>query len=364
MIAFIALVALLAIVTVAYLQHPKFGSQPDAQSLELIKKSPNYKDGKFQNQSNTPDFAEGVTYYDVFKEFFFSPKFKTKPIDNIPSVRTDLLSLEQENDILVWFGHSSYFMRLDGKNILVDPVFSGNASPIPATMKSFNGSDIYIASQLPHIDYLFLTHDHWDHLDYETVLELNGKVDKIICGLGLASHLRRWKIEAEIFETDWFDTIELEPGFKSVTTPARHFSGRTFKRNTSLWTSFVFNTPSYKIFIGGDSGYDKHFKEIGDKYGPFDLAILENGQYNWKWKYIHTTPEETLQAAEDLRSKMLLPVHSAKFALALHSWDEPLKKISEQTNIYCGKVITPMIGELVHLKDSAHVFKKWWQEIQ
>src|SRR5690606_3461449 len=143
--------------------------------------------------------------------------------------------------------------------------------------------------------------------------------------------------------------------------PARHFSGRTFKRNQSLWASFVLQTPSYNIFIGGDSGYDKHFKEIGEKYGPFDIALLENGQYNWKWRYIHTSPEETLQAAEDLRAKRVVPIHVAKFALALHSWDEPLKKISESTDIYTGKVITPMIGDLVALKDTAHVFKRWWE---
>ncbi|RRN76342.1 MBL fold metallo-hydrolase, partial [Pseudoxanthomonas sp. SGD-10] len=231
MIAFLAFIALLAIITTIYLQHLKFGRQPDEQSLKLIQNSPNYRDGAFQNQSNTPDFAEGVTYYDVFKDFFFAPKLNTKPMDSIPSVSTDLLHLDQDKDVLIWFGHSSYFMRLDGKNILVDPVFSGNASPIPSTMKSFNGSDIYLAKQLPHIDYLIITHDHWDHLDYETILELNGKVDKIVCGLGVASHLRYWKINAQIFETDWFDTTDLDPGFKTVTTPARHFSGRTFKRN-------------------------------------------------------------------------------------------------------------------------------------
>src|SRR5690606_9309018 len=109
--------------------------------------------------------------------------------------------------------------------------------------------------------------------------------------------------------------------------PARHFSGRTFKRNQSLWVSFVLNTPTKRIFIGGDSGYDTHFAKIGDLYGPFDLAILENGQYNWKWKYIHTLPEETVKAAKDLKAKSFIPVHSSKFALALHNWDEPLKEV-------------------------------------
>src|SRR5690606_27560265 len=154
---------------------------------------------------------------------------------------TDLINLPKDQNALVWFGHSSYFIQIDGKRILVDPVFSGNASPLPGTMKSFKGSDIYTVDDIPQIDYLFITHDHWDHLDYETILALKPKLNKIVCGLGVGSHLRYWGFGNEIFETDWFDKTQLDDGFNIITTPARHFSGRTFKRNQSLWVSFVLN---------------------------------------------------------------------------------------------------------------------------
>ncbi len=364
MLFLLSLIILLIILFFGYTKLAKFGSMPDEISLEKIKKSKNFKNGSFQNLSLTPDLAEGVTYYDVFKDFFFGKKEHLKPIDSLPSIKTDLMNLPKDQNVLVWFGHSSYFMQIDGKRILVDPVFSGNASPLPGTMKSFKGSDIYTVDDIPKIDFLFITHDHWDHLDYETILALKPKLNKIICGLGVGSHLRYWGFENEIFETDWFDKTQLDDGFNIITTPARHFSGRTFKRNQSLWVSFVLNTPTKRIFIGGDSGYDTHFAKIGDLYGPFDLAILENGQYNWKWKYIHTLPEETVKAAKDLKAKSFIPVHSSKFALALHNWDEPLKEVCILSKKEGINVITPLIGQPVIISKENQTYKYWWEGLK
>lgn len=223
---------------------------------------------------------------------------------------------------MVWFGHSSYLMQVDGKIILVDPVLSGSASLIRFTTLSYKGSDVYTTDNFPTIDYLFITYEHLDHLDYKTILKLKPKVKVIITGLGTGAHLKHWRFNANnIIEKDWDQTIQLHNGFAINTPQGRHFSGRGIKRNLALWMSFVLTTPTMKIFIGGDSNYDSHFKTIGDTYGPFDIAILECGQYNNYWKYIHLMPEEVVLAGIDLQTKKLLPVHRAKFSLSLYAWD-------------------------------------------
>ena len=348
------------LIVYAYTQQEKFGKKPTGERLKRIQQSPNFKDGKFQNQSHTPSLTEGYSIPGVAYEFFFKKNPKRNPSRDIPSVKTDLLVIPLSEDVLIWFGHSSYYIQLDGKRILVDPVFSGNASPLSGSNKSFRGSDIYSVNDLPPIDYLFITHDHYDHLDYETIQPLKSKVKTTICGLGVAEHLERWGYDSSgILEKDWNETLELDKGFTVHTTPARHFSGRAFIRNNTLWLSYVLQTPSMKIFIGGDSGYDKHFAEIGRNHGPFDLAIVENGQYDIKWKYIHALPDEVLKAAIELKAKKLLPVHSGKFAMANHAWDEPLAKLTELNASFNVPLITPMIGEVVYLKKEQQ-FKKWW----
>ena len=310
------------------MQQVKFRKTPTGVRLDQIKKSPNFKDGKFQNLSHTPCLTEGVNYYAVVMEYIFSKSKRGKPAQIMPSKRTDLLNLPSEQDVLVWFGHSSYFIQIDGKKILVDPVLSGAASPIKATTRSFKGSDIYTNADTPEIDYLLISHDHWDHLDYATIKKLRPKINKIICGLGTGQHLERWGFHPEqLLEKDWEDEVILEDGFTVNITPTRHFSGRGFKRNTALCISFVLKTPTIKIFLGGDSGYDTYFTTIGNKYGPFDLAILECGQDDKSWKYIHMMPEEIITAGGNLKATTLLPVHWGKFSLTNHAWDDPIKQL-------------------------------------
>jgi L-ascorbate metabolism protein UlaG (beta-lactamase superfamily) len=364
MIIVFSILLVMSVVVAIFLQQPKFGKAPSGERLERIKKSPNYKDGSFQNLSETPMMTEGANYFSVSREFFFGEKKRHKPVDSIPSIKTNLLTLDSAQDVLVWFGHSSYFIQLGGKKILVDPVLSGAASPIASTTRSFPGSDVFSTDDLPTIDYLFISHDHWDHLDYETILKLKSKVKKVICSLGVGEHLEHWGYDKNIIiEEDWHTTIMLDSGFTAHTAPARHFSGRGFVRNKSIWSSFVLESPTHKIFIGGDSGYDTHFADIGKNFGPFDLVNLENGQYNKNWKYIHMLPDEVLKAAGDLKAKRLFPVHSSKFALALHAWDEPLRTITELNNGSNQQVITPMIGEVVFLSDSTQKFSRWWDGV-
>src|SRR5690606_26526307 len=170
---------------------------------------------------------------------------------------------------------------------------------------------------MPEIDYLFITHDHWDHLDYKTIKALQPKINKVICALGVGAHFEYWGFNPEqIIEEDWHTRMELDAGFTAFTTPARHFSGRGLRVNQSLWTSYVLKTPNFTIYIGGDSGYDRHFASIGKQFGPFDLAIVELGQYDEKWRYIHLLPEEFTKVARELNTKRILPVHNGKFTLA------------------------------------------------
>ncbi len=346
-----------------FMRSPKFGRLPRGESLARILRSPNQKQGKFENLHPTPDLTEGANFFTVLRDVLFAKSKRSRPAAKVPSAKTDLLHLNRDADILVWFGHSSYFMQVDGKTMLIDPVFCGSASPIPATTRSFEGSDIYTVRDLPPIDVLIISHDHWDHLDYQTIRSLKPQVSQVVCSLGVAEHLMRWGYDQQqIAEKDWYEEITLDAGFKLTLVPARHFSGRGFTRNHSLWTSFVLQTPTLKIYLGGDSGYDTHFAEIGKSFGPFDLAILECGQYNAYWRYIHMMPEETIQAAIDLGAKRLLPVHWAKFALGLHSWDEPIIRARSAA---LGKPLTllhPMIGESVNLK-GPNQFHAWWESL-
>lgn len=356
-------ILLLAFWVYLFLQHPKFGKHPSGKRLERIQNSPNFRDGKFQNLTFTPDLAEGETYLKVLKKVLFEKAKRNKPKDVIPSQKTNLKALEPHENIIVWFGHSSYFMQTEGKKILVDPVFSGAASPIKMTTRSFKGSDVYAPDDFPEIDFLFLSHDHWDHLDYETVLQLKPKVKTVITGLGTGAHLESWGFDPKIIiEKDWNETADLGDGFVVHVTPARHFSGRGLKRNKALWVSFVLQTPKRKLFLGGDSGFDNHFAKIGDDFGPFDLAIVECGQYNESWRYIHLMPEQELPTANDLNAKMLMPVHWGKFALANHNWDEPIRLITTAAKKENIPLLTPMIGEKVNL-DRPESSQNWWENV-
>ena len=360
---FLIVLLIIIVATAIFFRQAQFGKLPSGQRLEKIKHSPNYKNGQFQNIHFTPTIEKGTNVVKVMWEFFFRKPKNTKPNVVLPSKKTDLLHLDESDNLLVWFGHSSYFIQADRKKILVDPVFSGAASPVAFTTRSFNGSDVYTTDDLPSVDYLFITHDHWDHLDYKTVINLRSKVKKVITGLGTAEHLESWGYEtARIFEVDWNEELNLDDGFMVYSVPARHFSGRLFKRNTSLWVSFVLRTPSLNLFLGGDSGYDTHFSEIGEKFGPFDLAILECGQYNAYWKYIHILPEEVVEAAIDLNARKVLPVHWAKFSLSLHEWDEPIKRVTAAAAQQDVAVIHPMIGEAVFLQQRQE-FLRWWESV-
>ena len=341
---------------------PRFGRLAKGENKEKIRQSPNYRDGRFQNINHTQQLTEG------FWQMLSQPSAKQKePKTEIPTVKTDFTTLNPQENLLVWFGHSSCYIQLDGKRFLIDPVFSGYASPVSFMNKAFKGTDIYSPANIPDIDYLIITHDHWDHLDYNTVSELRPRVGKVICPLGVGAHLARWGYAtADISEMDWNDVAEVDKHIEIHCLPARHFSGRALKQKQSLWASFLIKSQSFTVFISGDGGYDTHFVSIGEQFGTIDFALLENGQYGSSWKYIHLHPEETLQAGIDLRAKNIIPVHHSKFSISNHNWNEPMQRIiaaNEQIE-NPQRILTPKIGEVVFLNDTTQSFTHWWERVE
>ena len=349
-IGIVVIAAIVLLAVVLFMKQPSFGRLPQGERLERIKHSPNYRDGEFKNQHETVLMTSNGGRAKAILNFLFKKDDNLRPTQEIPVIKTDLRKIDPEKNAIVWFGHSSYLMQIDRKRILVDPVFCV-ASPVSFVNKPFKGTDAYKPEDMPDIDYLVVTHDHWDHLDYQTIMQLKERVRKVICPLGVGEHFEYWGFEKDrIVELDWSEDGTLDTGFNIHCLPARHFSGRGLKANQSLWASFLLESPSLKIYIGGDGGYDTHFADIGKRFRDIDLAILENGQYNEGWKYIHLMPQYMEQAVKDLNPKKVLTVHHLKYALAKHPWDEPTKNALKMKKDLDCEVLIPQIGEVVELK--------------
>lgn len=347
----------LLLIIIIVLHTPMFGSLPAWDRLNTIKESHHFSNWAFQNEEYTPSLTNGATVRKLIKQQL------SKPIDITPTqplqfTKTDLHSLDMNKNQLIWFWHSSYLIILDGKKILVDPVLSNHASPFPWVVTAFAWTSVYTADDFPEIDLLIITHDHRDHLDYKTLRSLQPKIKQVITWLWVWAHLsRRWYSKDTINEWDWGDQLDLWSWWQVTRATSRHFSWRWFKRDQSLWSSFVLQSPTQKLYLWWDSWYGKHFTEIGQKYWPFDLAILECWQYNTFRSSIHMTPEETLQAAHDLQAKQLLPVHRWKFALSLHSWHESVDRLISANSWSDYQILTPWLWDIVELdwsNDTTH----------
>ena len=364
LIGLLSLFTLIAVVGFFYMRQAKFGKLPEGERLSRIEKSPNFKDGKFRNLIEKPVIAEGYSFFGEIYTSITTTYPRTEPKTALPSVKTNLKVISIDSNVIVWFGHSSFFLQIDGVKILVDPIFSGSASPIPGSVMAYKGTNIYSAADMPEIDYLLISHDHYDHLDYETMLTLQTKTKKVICGLGVGAHLAYWGYKpAQIVEKDWNEKVAVAPNFNIYTENTHHDGGRGLTSGKALWLSFLIQAPSMKIYYSGDGGYDERFERIGRKYGQIDWAIMECGQYNKAWQSVHELPEEVAKSTVQLNAKNLLPVHHSKFTLAKHPWDEPLIKLSEFSRNKPYRLATPLIGEVVHLNDGAQRFKEWWKEV-
>ena len=365
MIVVLSLILLSAIGIFFYMRQPQFGKAPSGERLSRIEKSPHYKNGSFHNLTESPTISKGYSIIGEIYKTVFKNYPRRSPVDSLSSVKTDLLKIPVDSNVVVWFGHSSVFIQLNRKRFLVDPSFSGKASPLPWGPKAYNGSNIYTAADMPPIDYLLISHDHYDHLDYETVVALKDKVKHVVCGLGLGADLEYWGyLPGQVIEKDWYEKVTIDSNFAIFTESTHHDSGRGFVTGKTLWMSYLIQTPEIKIYISGDGGYDARFAEIAKKFGPVDLAIMETGQYDSAWHSVHNLPEEVVQATLDLKAKRLLSVHHSKFTLSKHAWDEPLIKIAELSQTQPYLLSTPMIGETLHLNNGNQVFSQWWKGIR
>ncbi|SEL26183.1 L-ascorbate metabolism protein UlaG, beta-lactamase superfamily [Kosakonia sacchari] len=339
-----------------------FGKAPQGEQLTEVEKSPHYRDGKFQNTLPTPGFTGKKSMLAAWWDFLVTKRENVRPQQPLPMMQTDLASLPAAQDTLVWMGHSSWYLQLAGKRILIDPVLSDYAAPFSFINKAFAGNAAWTAQSLPEIDLLIISHDHYDHLDYATIKALMPKIKQVVTPLGVGSHLRYWGMNPQIIrEADWQQKVAIDEELTVHVLPARHFSGRGLKRNQTLWASFMFVTDQRKIYYSGDTGYGPHFKAIGEQFGPVDIAIMENGQYDEDWKYIHMMPEQAAQAAEEINARAVLPGHAGRFVLAKHTWDDPYKRLAAASRGKSFRLLTPMLGEPVLAANDAQEFRAWWE---
>lgn len=344
---------------------PEFGANLTDDQKEKYSKSKQYRNGHFSNKEEVHISFTFGQYVENIIRFFRSEK-NTIPNKLLPIVRlntSDFVSNKSDEPLVIWFGHSAVFLRINNENILIDPMFGDVPAPHPWLGKRRFSKKLPIdIENLPNIDAVIFTHDHYDHLDYGSILKLKSKVNRYYTPLGVGNHLIKWGIDSnKINELDWWDETRLG-NLQLICTPAQHFSGRGLSdRGATLWSSWVIKTEEYSIFFSGDSGYNTHFKEIGEKYGPFDFALMECGQYNEQWKQIHMLPEETVQASLDVKAKQIMPIHWAAFKLAFHTWTDPVERLTRKAKELKLNVITPMIGQKIIIsKPPKTIENNWW----
>jgi len=309
---------------------------------------------------------------DFFNDEIATPSTQNKEnSDRLPKEKIipQLIDLDSFKEIgindykIAWLGHSAFILNINGKIILLDPMLGSHAAPIPLpSLERYSKGLPFDLKLLEKIDMVVLSHDHYDHLDYPTIKRIRDKVSTFIVPIGIGNHLRSWKVNDEnIVELNWDEKIIIDD-VELTCLPSRHFSGRgPFNRRTTLWASWAIKSSAIKIYFSGDSGYGKHFKEIGEEHGPFDLSLLDSGQYNIAWKHSHMFPFQSVQAAQDLKSKFFMPIHWAGFTLSMHPWDEPIKKSIEYATKVGVKYIAPEIGQILSSNSLDREFLSWWE---
>jgi len=368
-IAFSLAICFLLVVPLGCKPVISLGQNPRGDDLKRIEALPNYQNGEFQNLERGVSFAPATSttapsrrrprWLGMAKYFFGKPKI-TRPEKRVPVMITDLVKTQYAKPTVIWFGHSAALVKTATANILFDPSFSNYAGPISGLVKAFEGTSAYDYRDMPVIDALVISHDHYDHLDYITVKKLKKKVKRVIVPMGVGSHFRKWGYDASmITELNWNESVKINEAVTITATPAHHRSNRTFEQRKTLWASYVLQADGYKIYFSGDTGYSKHFKLIGDQYGPFDLALIECGQYNKNWSQSHMHPTQTVRASQDLQAKMIIPIHWGKFAESDHPWNEPVKLLRQSADSSNLAVTIPFIGQPYTIGDILPEIK-WW----
>lgn len=340
---------------------PAFGGNLTKEQKEIYKQFDNYSDGKFVNSLPTSLFTNSSVKPEDSNEVAKD----RSPAAQITIDPIDWNKIRSEEDSLTWLGHSTYLISIDNKKILLDPMLGPIASPVSfAGVKRYKYSEdmMKIIDEMPPIDAAFISHDHYDHLDYQSIIRLKSKVSHFFVPLGVSVHLIRWGVQKEnITELNWWGERSYQ-GLSVALTPSRHFSGRgLFNRNSTLWGGWIILGKNTSLYYSGDGGYGPHFKEIGNKYGPFDITLIEGAQYDRRWANSHMIPEQSVQANLDVSGKNMMLMHWGAFRLANHGWKEPIERALKESVKAGVNLIAPKIGETVILDSELKTStSSWW----
>jgi L-ascorbate metabolism protein UlaG (beta-lactamase superfamily) len=361
------LAGVLAAAGCGVLSQPQFGAAMSGARLERAKANPQYRDGRFVNlQPETPTPFGAMLGYLVRQFSGDEVRVPPSPLPVLAVDRTVLDAAPPASGLRAfWIGHASVYVEIDGLRLLLDPVFAERVSPIPIGPKRFHPPPIALAD-LPKIDAVLVSHDHYDHLDMATVQHLAARGTRFFVPLGIGAHLERWGVPpAQIEEMEWWQRKALG-GVEFVCTPTRHYSGRSLgDRSATLWSSWSVLGPRHRFVYSGDTGYGTHFEEIGSRLGPFDVAFVKIGAYGpgASWLDIHMSPEQAVQAHRDLRARRMFPVHWSTFNLAYHDWDEPIRRTLAEARRTGVELVTPRLGEWVDA-DREFASTPWWEAVR
>ncbi len=365
----IALALMMGLLILSYaiykwLDIQQFGQTPTAEETEAWQNLSNF-DAKTKTFTNLVpgDLRQDMQTWPLLKAYIFGSEIRV-PTQKLPTLEPDVqafLSHDEKPLKWLWLGHSTLYLNIRGKLILVDPVFGPSSSPLSFMVKRFQDPAIALEN-LPKPQLVLLSHDHYDHLDASTIRFLAGTSARFLVSLGIGARLQSWGIAKErIEELNWHSGSTWE-GITFTAVPAQHFSGRgLFDANKTLWVGWILEVETLKLIYSGDTGYAPHFKDIGERYGPFDLAFLECGQYNRMWRYVHMLPEEVIQAAKELKATNISPVHWGMFNLSLHDWFEPIERITRLADTEKIPIWHPRLGELVRFPGEPAA-EAWWRQ--
>ena len=324
--------------------------------------SPQIKEGKFDAPAVELDMSMSEFLAGIWD--YFSNANRGKPETDLPVKPVDLGPFTDSHNKqlnVTWLGHSSLMINMDGYRLLTDPVFAKRVSLMGPTR--FNGEVPLEINHIPSIDAVIISHDHYDHLNHYSIQQLSPKTQRFIVPLAVGARLIKWGVPADkIVELEWWQEYRFDANLTIAATPAQHFSGRGLTdRNRTLWASWVVISPHHKIFFSGDSGYFGGFRQIGQKYGPFDMTFIECGAYNASWSQVHMFPEQTVQAHLDLGGNVLHPIHWGTFNLALHPWYEPMERLVAAARSADVPIATPVAGDTTVFNSSLPDFA-WWRQ--
>jgi L-ascorbate metabolism protein UlaG (beta-lactamase superfamily) len=325
-----------------------------------MEKSPQWKDGAFENPEPIVNHVEMISGF-----FNVSPDATPKTPVDAQKVDPAFLAVPPATGLrITWMGHSTTLIELDGHRVLTDPVWSDRVGPLTWIGPTRYFPPLIALDALGKLDAVLISHDHYDHLDQRTVVALKNQTDKFIVPLGVGAHLEYWGIPLEkIVEVDWWEHVKVG-GLDVVSTPVRHASGRqVFDKDATLWSSYALLGPAHRVYYSGDTGLFTAMQDIGERFGPFDVTMIEVGQYHRGWPDWHIGPEQAVTAHEMLRGKVFFPIHWGLFTLAYHAWTEPIERSVLAAKSQSATIVTPRPGQSVE-PEVATAFARWWPSLQ